>query len=415
MNNLPNILIVDDREENLFTLEQTLKGNEATFIRALSGNDALMAALNYDFAVAIIDIQMPEMDGYELAECLRGDRRTQSLPILFVSAVHSDEYHIFKGYEAGAVDFLRKPYDRNILESKVRIFLDLYQQRVELEQEVMARKEAEKSLQALNENLENLVAERTDALQAKTEEAQMMSTQLWQSSKLATMGELNASIAHELANPLQIIGLYIESLMEEFADNELAVEELGTVQKELDRMSNLVANLLESSRQHVQQISTIAISEEIESTLNLVQSYLKNRRIEVQTEFAEGLPKILADRHQLRQVFLNLITNAADAMEGGGTLTVRADVIEESDPPQISIELEDDGPGIPADILPKIVESFFTTKPVGKGTGLGLPICRRIIEEYHHGKFEIDSEIGRGTTFNITLPLQNSDSVKQLD
>lgn len=127
------ILIVDDKRENLYTLENVLKSLDAEIVKADNGNDALIATLNNEFALAILDVQMPGMDGYELAELMRGESETKYLPIIFLSAVFSDDFHVFKGYDAGAVDFIAKPFNPDVLLAKVRIFLELYSQRISLE------------------------------------------------------------------------------------------------------------------------------------------------------------------------------------------------------------------------------------------------------------------------------------------
>ncbi|WP_020585726.1 ATP-binding response regulator [Desulfobacter curvatus] len=152
------ILIVDDRPENIFSLKRVLAGIDTEIIEALTGNDALIASLHHEFALAILDVQMPEMDGYELAELLRSEEKTSSIPIIFMSAVYSSDYHVFKGYEAGAVDFLVKPFETRILLSKVNIFLELDRQKSELA--------------ASKETLEKKVAERTHELMAKNRELQ---------------------------------------------------------------------------------------------------------------------------------------------------------------------------------------------------------------------------------------------------
>jgi len=126
------ILIVDDIDANLISLEKVLLDLQAIIIRARSGNEALIAILNHDFAMAIVDVQMPEMDGYELVELIRSEGRTKDLPVIFLSAVYSDEYHVFKGYESGAVDFVTKPYNPYYLLSKVKVFLDIDKQKFTL-------------------------------------------------------------------------------------------------------------------------------------------------------------------------------------------------------------------------------------------------------------------------------------------
>ena len=138
---IPKILIVDDKPQNLYALEKTLQKLDVEILKASSGNEALNLTLKNEFSVAVVDVQMPEMDGYELVELLRGNPDTAHLPIIFVSAIYSDEYHHRKGYDAGAVDFLSKPFVPEILLSKVAVFLDLYEQRLKVEK--LAKQNAE--------------------------------------------------------------------------------------------------------------------------------------------------------------------------------------------------------------------------------------------------------------------------------
>ncbi|MGE3807994.1 MAG: sensor histidine kinase [Gemmataceae bacterium] len=255
--------------------------------------------------------------------------------------------------------------------------------------------------------LDDRVAERTAELQTKTEELRAMSQQLWHTAKLATMGELAASIAHELNNPLATINLHLESLHEEAPRNSPGARRLEVIEQELDRMAKLVANLLQFSRPGQQQISTLDVHDELERTLEIIHYLFLKRKVRIARAYAAGLPLIQADRQKLRQVFLNLLMNAADAMPDGGALTLRTSTATlAGDRPAVEVELTDTGMGIaPAD-LARITEPFFTTKPEGKGTGLGLSICRRIVQE-HHGTLEFASAVNQGTTVRVTLPLAN--------
>jgi len=221
---------------------------------------------------------------------------------------------------------------------------------------------------------------------------------------LATVGELAASVAHELNNPLATVSLRVESLLAQVPEHDSKRRALEVIEQEIERMGHLVANLLQFSRRSQPQISRVDVREEITSTLDLIAHHLRNRRISVVREFAPDVPMMHADRELLRQLFLNLFTNASDAMPQGGTLTVHvvAGVLE-SGAPAVVMEFVDTGVGIAPDDLPKVLEPFFTTKPEGKGTGLGLPICRRIVQE-HHGTFNIVSDVGQGTTVHIVLP-----------
>ena len=266
--------------------------------------------------------------------------------------------------------------------------------------DITQRKLGEKELVQTNQHLEGMVVE----LETKRQELASMTQQLWQASKLATMGELAAGIAHELNNPLATISLRAELLVGELAVDDPHRQSLLVIEQEVERMASLVSNLLLFSRRSHQQISTLDIVEELKNSLEFLDYHLRSQRINVVTDFANGLPNVQADTQQLRQVFLNLLTNAADAMPEGGTLTIRArqDTLKNGDPALV-IEFSDTGVGIKSADLPKLWEPFFTTKPEGKGTGLGLPICRRAIEE-HHGTIDIESLPDKGTTVRIFLP-----------
>jgi len=255
----------------------------------------------------------------------------------------------------------------------------------------------------INQDITEL-AQALSEVQTKSEELATMTQQLWQASKLATMGELAASIAHELNNPLATISLHAEVLVDPLAPDDPNRRSLQVIEQEVERMASLVSNLLLFSRRSHQQISTINIAEELQSSLGFINYHLRSHKINVTTDFANDLPSLPADRQQLRQVFLNLLTNASDAMPDGGNLTVRARRGSlETGIPALVIEFTDSGFGIEPEHLPKLWEPFFTTKPEGKGTGLGLPICRRTVEE-HRGTIDIESEPGKGTTVRIILP-----------
>ena len=242
-------------------------------------------------------------------------------------------------------------------------------------------------------------------LQSKTHELASMTQQLWQASKLTTMGELAASVAHELNNPLATISLHAEILVGQLAADDPKRQSVLVIEQEVDRMAILVSNLLMFSRRSHQQISTINIAEELHNSLEFINYHLSSHRINVARDFANDLPSVQADRQQLRQVFLNLLANASDAMPDGGTLTVRAkQQTLENGALDVMIEFSDSGVGVEPENLPKLWEPFFTTKPEGKGTGLGLPICRRTVEE-HRGTIDIESLPGKGTTVRIILPV----------
>lgn len=294
--------------------------------------------------------------------------------------------------------------------------------------DVSERKKAEEALVQLNHSLEERVRARTVELEAtnrrlhvyltqlesRSDELRTTTQQLWQAAKLATVGELAASIAHELNNPLGTISLRIESVLARTESDDPRRAPLQIVEQEIERMAHLVSNLLQFSRAGNEQVSTVHLDEEIRMTVELTSHHLKRRGIEVSQEFDSQLPTIFADRQKLRQVFLNLFTNAGDAMPKGGKLSVRAwREVASGKQDAVVIEVADTGVGIPDELLPRVMDPFFTTKEEGKGTGLGLAICKRIVQE-HKGVIQIDSKVGKGTAIRITLPIVSEKNVRQL-
>lgn len=294
--------------------------------------------------------------------------------------------------------------------------------------DVTERKRIEAAMVQLNHDLEERVKSRTvelestnrrlqqylDELQKRSDELHTTTQQLWQAAKLASVGELAASIAHELNNPLGTVSLRIESVLSQTEAGDPRKKALEIVEAEVERMAHLVANLLQFSRHGKEQVSTVHLDDEIRMTLELTLHHLRRRGIEIIQEIESDLPTIFADRQKLRQVFLNLLTNAGDAMPKGGKLTIRARTTKSAVGEALMvIEVSDTGAGIHEDILPRVMDPFFTTKEEGKGTGLGLAICKRIIQE-HKGSIQIDSALGRGTTVRLTLPIINLNNVSRL-
>ena len=266
--------------------------------------------------------------------------------------------------------------------------------------DVTKRRLAEDVLKDTNYRLEQTLVD----LKAKTLDLTAMTQQLWQASKLTTMGELAASIAHELNNPLATISLRIDLLANSLSHDDDKSHLLKIISGEVERMAKLIGRLLRFSHQHDHEFLPLNILDEIESSLELVEYHLRSRKIQVVREFDTTLPTIQADSEQLRQIFLNLLTNASDAMPQGGTLVTRLRSVDaENGGRGVRIELTDSGLGITPANLERIWEPFFTTKPEGKGTGLGLAISRRAIEA-HHGTISIGSNSGQGTTVRIFLP-----------
>ena len=270
--------------------------------------------------------------------------------------------------------------------------------------DITERKRSEADLHESKAILEKAYAE----AQARNQEIRSMTQQLWQAAKLATVGELSASIAHELNNPLATITLRIEAMLAKTPADDPRHRGLEIVGQETKRMASLVANLLQFCRRGPDEVSTVDLPRELAESVELIQHHLRKRQVQIAQEVAADTPAIYANRQKLRQVFLNLLTNASDAMSQGGTLTLRASrSTTNNNEPGVMLEFSDTGTGIPPADLDKVMEPFFTTKEEGKGTGLGLAICRRIVQE-HNGSIQITSQQGKGTTVRVLLPVAST-------
>jgi two-component system NtrC family sensor kinase len=224
--------------------------------------------------------------------------------------------------------------------------------------------------------------------------------QLLQSEKLAAMGRLTSQIAHELNNPLYGIMNTLELLKTEVAPNSKRRKVLEMALSETIRLSDLLRKMLSFSRPDQEEKQNVDLNTVLDEILLLHEKQLQENDIKIKISLAETLPPIMASKNQLRQVFLNLLANARDAMPDGGDLIVKTD----SDKSNVIIEIGDTGIGIKEEHLKRVFDSFFTTKDSVKGVGLGLSVCYGFIKD-HGGDIQVRSEVGKGTTFTITLPV----------
>jgi two-component system NtrC family sensor kinase len=240
----------------------------------------------------------------------------------------------------------------------------------------------------------------------RTKELLEMQGQLIQSEKLASIGKLAAGIAHEINNPLGGILIYSHLLLEDQKKDTVQYENLKKIVKETTRCKDIVKGLLEFSRPKEPQMVPTDINDIVNRALSLFERQALFQNIRVNKEFA-ALPQVVADGSQLQQVFANIIVNAAEAMDGNGTLTIRT--VLDRPGGYIKVEFADTGHGIKEEDMPRLFEPFFTTKEVGKGTGLGLAISYGIVQK-HEGSIQVRSELGKGSTFTVTLPVQKEES-----
>ena len=392
---MAKILIVDDKESNLLALQNVLSSLEVEIVKASNGDEALRASLNHDFALAILDVQMPAMDGYELASLLRGDQHTRHVPIIFLSAVYFDDPYVFRGYSSGAVDFITKPFNPEILLSKVKVFLELDAQRAEIVYQ--------------KESLERMVERLRREMQARKRAEQ----KLLKVRMLEALGTLAGGIAHDFNNMLAALLGQIELARDSTGDDKRVNRFLGEAEKTILRATELTGKFITFSgggTPYKQKVSMDRMLKE------WVDAALNGSNVAHEFTFQEDLWAVKVDPRQMSQVIYVLVSNAREAMPEGGMLRIQAvnrligtdkemPGTELAKGPYIKVSIEDQGPGIDAEHIEKIFDPYYSTKDRGsiKGMGLGLAIAHSIVTK-HGGHIEAESKMGCGASFHIYLP-----------
>ena len=413
----PAVLAVDDVEANLTALGALLEDMDCDVVFARSGNDALRQLLRREFAVVLLDVQMPGMDGYEVAHHARRNPSTRDVPIIFLTAANNSEGMVLRGYGSGAVDFLFKPLNPSILRSKVRIFLELHTAHRKVADAKTALERRNEELRELADEKARLASQFQEAnvqLRAAYSELQTTHAQLVQAAKMASLGELVAGVAHEINNPLAFVLSHLDTVRRKLeqlqADAPLprsaaSVENWTRVNDRLremapglERIRELVLKLRTFSRLDEGERKRVSIRECVESVLTILGHRFKDR-ITVETDFGEP-DEIDCYASLLNQAIMNLVSNAIDAMGERGTLRISSGARGDG----YAIVVSDTGSGIPAELRERVLEPFFTTKPVGQGTGLGLSITYSIARK-HAGTLEISEPTGGGTSVAIRFPI----------
>ena len=527
-----NILIVDDDLKTLTAMEALLSGPGRNIVTAASGQEALRYLLRQDFALILLDVRLPVMDGFETAALIRQNERFRYTPIIFLSAIDTLESDVFRGVASGAVDYLFKPVVREVLLAKVSVFVDLFRMNEQLkqqavrqteerfrlvveslqdyavfmtdpdgrvsswnqgaerilgwnQQEVMEqlfsrfytpedqehglpiyalrksftegrfedegwrmrkdgsrfwanmivtalldengkligfsavvrdltnRKRAEEELQILNARLKDRVAEQTAELVRSIEQREKLQDQLLQSQKMESLGTLSGGVAHDFNNILNLILGYATS-MERNCDTPVKLaENIAVIKETVKRGASLVQQLLSIVRKTDILFEPIEVNTLLEKLQPLLRETFP-KTIDVSLELAAKLPAVLADTNQLSQVMLNLCVNARDAMPSGGKLilttakvkgaVLRGRFQDAMENDYLSINVTDTGLGMDEATRSRIFEPFFSTKEPGQGTGLGLSVVYGIVRN-HAGFVDVSSEPGRGSVFQVYLPI----------
>ena len=378
------ILLVDNLKANLLALDGLLRREDVKIFKAHSGNEALELMIGREFAVALIDVHMPNMNGFELAELMRGANQTKNIPIIFVSATAKDQSFSFKGYEIGGVDFLLKPLDTHAVKSKVNIFLELYRQKKEQE-ELLAK-------------LKIIQGELSQSVQIRD--------------------EFLSIVSHELKTPLNLLKIQTQLRKRGIRRGDVAafsMERLTKMfdadEKQISRITRLIDEMLDISRissgKLFINLEQFDLSELARDLVKQSAELFGGADCSVETDLQSVVGNW--DRFRIEQVLLNLLTNA---MRYGAGKPIFIQVDAKSD--RARIVIRDQGRGI-AKENHEVIFQKFERAAEGKeihGLGLGLYIVKNIVEA-HHGCIQVQSELGQGATFIIDLPIneaQNSGS-----
>ena len=420
------ILVVDDNPTNLAVISQALRTEGWQVRMAVDGEDALSKVTQNPPELILLDVQMPGIDGFEVCKRLKADDATSDIPIIFMTAL-SDTDSKVKGLALGAVDYITKPFEQQEAIARVRVHLQL---------------------RHLTQTLEQQVRDRTQALSQALEELQHSHLQVIQSEKMSALGNLVAGVAHEINNPIGcvvgnvraveanirdlfgVIDLYGRHFPNPGAEieDELETVDLDYLREDLpklvkamrdgsDRIVSISRSLSTFSRADTDRKQAFNLHEGIDSTILILRHRLKDdeHRPEIQVLIDYGnLPLVECFPGQINQVFMNILANAIDALDelnqgrsstdiesNPNRITIKTILVGE----QVQIYIADNGPGMPEEVRSRIFDHLYTTKTVGKGTGLGLAIAQQIIEEKHGGTIEVNSKLGKGTTFMIQIPV----------
>jgi len=405
------VLLVDDDEKNLLALESILERGGCQLVKVQSSNQALLALMHGDFAAIVLDVQMPDMSGIELARLIKQRRRTQHVPIIFLTAHYREDEHAVLGYDVGAVDYLTKPVNPAVLRSKVNVFVDLFRKTQALENMNRTMQAAEDALRAANAELEarNAALEReaverdrrirAESAQAEAEEAN------------AAKDRFLAVLSHELRTPLSPI-IHAVTLLEEQSDApENLRETLATIRRNVRLEARLIDDLLDLARVrngklHM-ELQSVDLHEVIHQAVETCRQEVVARRISLSEELKATAMHVQGDSARLQQIFWNLIMNAAKFTPEGGTITLRTRNPEGGK--EIFVEVADTGVGILPEKIGRIFDAFEqASSRASAGLGLGLAICKTLVER-HGGRIEAQSDgLNRGATFRLRLPCTSS-------
>jgi len=412
-NDSVNLLLVDDRAENLLALEAILEPLGQVLIRANSGPEALRSVLETEFAAILLDVQMPGMNGFEVAEIIKSRERSRTIPIIFLSAISKEDAYVFKGYSMGAVDYVFKPFNPDVLRSKVAVFVDLFLKQREIQRQGDLLRESQKRELELEHRTSLLEAEARSAAQLSQMNDELHRRQIALEQAMGARNRFYASMSHELRTPINAVIGY-STLMLDNIYGPLNVKQKEGLQRTLKaarHLLELVNDVLDLSKIEagkielsLQPVMFPPLIEDLFVTVRpLADEYGSTLSLEMESEPFN----IVSDPRRVRQILLNLLSNAIKFGEGK---PIRV-VCKQDENNGVEIQVVDVGLGIAQEDITRIFEEFVqVSESKQPGTGLGLPISRRLAQLLD-GSLTVHSSPGKGSTFCLTLPASLEDDM----
>lgn len=389
------ILLVDDREDNLFSIETVLEQDGYHFTRASSGRQVLKILLKeQDFSLILMDVQMPDLNGFETAALIYEREKLRHIPIIFITAHNYNEDNIYRGYKTGAVDYIYKPINPELLKAKVAVFTELYQKNYQLRAQ-------EQKLIAINNQLEERVKERTDELVKKNLELESKNLELKKTNN--DLDNFVYTASHDLKGPIAnlegLISILYGRLKPKMEEEELKLFEL--IHRSIGKFNNTIKDLTEITKVQKDleaELETVSFSE----VINDVKADIRKLIADANAEIHEDLEvsELIYAKKNLRSILYNLMTNGIKyrSPERSPTITVRT--YHESD--YVVLSVQDNGLGLSSSQQSKLFNMFKRLHTHVEGSGIGLYIIKRIIEN-GGGKISVESELGRGTIFKVSF------------
>ena len=407
-----SLLLVDDRPENLLALEAILEPLGQNLLRANTGPEALKAVLQDEFAAILLDVQMPGMNGFEVAEIIKSRERSRLIPIIFLSAISKEDAYVFKGYSMGAVDYVFKPFNPDVLRSKVAVFVDLFMKQKEIQRTADLLRDSQKRELELEHRTALLETEARSAAKLSQMNEELHRRQLALEQAMGARNRFYASMSHELRTPINAVIGYSTLMLDNIYGplNVKQKEGLSRTLKAARHLLELVNDVLDLSKIEAGKIELslqpVLFPSIVEDLFVTVRPLSDDYGSTLSLEMEGQSTSIVSDPRRVRQILLNLLSNAIKFGEGK-PIRVLCKQLEKG----VQVEVVDQGVGIAEEDLTRIFEEFVqVSESKQPGTGLGLPISRRLAQLLD-GSLTVHSVMGEGSTFRLTLPASIEDVI----